>query len=354
MIQRPGTRKRSVRYRWLAVGAATLYVALAACTRNSTQDSPSTREATDGERQKAAVDANGKQPEKIDADWRVHEFCLDDRGHIGFVQRSDHDDYVFVLAESDGTIVSTLNLKSILGQEPIFPRVAWINQSRWVIAAPEICADGAAQAWWLDADSGEFSAISTEGYMFFWAITALGDGGFVATIELKTGTSPHNALVAHDASGALLWQVDEDPDTPAGRFATNDVAVTAAGEIVLFEAAPSRGVCFYSRAGGFVRRIETVARWGRQLAEPGWLTADARGGLLVYDYKCIPPLLRIDKAGELAGTIEPRFADGRALGALTGGVRTGAGGVMWVSEGRGLHRLNSAGIVEVTLGLRAD
>ena len=91
--------------------------------------------------------------------------------------------------------------------------------------------------------------------------------------------------------------------------------------------------------------------WGREPAYPSDLSADRDGGVVVHDFQGDPPIVRMNADGTIRAQVKPRLKEGRTIDLRD--AQVAPDGVLWVSDGHTLYRLES-GLVGRVLGEAPD
>lgn len=285
---------------------------------------------------------------------RVGAFAMDDRGRFGFVSHQATPDGVcasLVVVDGGGKLVRRTELPSPVPQQATSRCTAWIAGDRWVVTTSPLGIETQSSASWVDVASGTVEPIQAFACPQIESIDSTRDGGFVALTRARSRYTSAAAVHAFDAHGRLQWSVGEQFEDPKKLFSPQDVAVTADGHVVVLEHA-SETLKVYDRRGEHAWTVDLTEAWGRK---PNYLSklASDGDGVVVFDFKGKPSVVRMTLGGEIVAQVSPRFADGTAFN-VTGRVQSDSEGRLWTSDGHALLRLDAGGAVDRVLGRGPD
>jgi sugar lactone lactonase YvrE len=297
----------------------------------------------------------------------IVEFDFDGAGRIGILRRDRPAHCSFVHLAADGSILreTALDIPAQLF-ESSFPKLAWLDGNRWLIAASGRGRGAKASAWWFDATNGKCVPVVDFDCPSISRVVGSRDGGFVAIAVKHFQYSMEDVLIAFDKSGKLRWQIGE---READLLSPEDLAVTANGQIAVLDVI-RHTVQFFAKDGKILqvlkpqKLLENKSKLpgslveskmfnleklgGRKPEYPCDIAADNEGGITVKDFKGKFPLVRMDSVGKVTGEMTPRDQDGRFIDFV--GLKVAPSGRVWVSDAECLIRLGSNGISDLVLG----
>ncbi len=282
----------------------------------------------------------------------VRDFDFDGRGRIGFVRRAGDGSYTFVLVTPDGKLVREAPLPDIGGGKHLFPEVACVGGSRWIVTFNMYGKGVKAKAWSVDVATARVEPVRSLNCESVGPIAGTGDGGFVALASCGDGETRNGGLVAFDEQGQVRWSVGQDYNDSAKLFSPDDVAVTSTGQIAVLDKIKDR-IQFYDSNGRFSRTVDLEKAWGKEPKYPTDIAADAGGGMIVCDFNGSPPISRMRADGSVIAKFHPKFSDGRTFN-MFAGVKAAPNGRLWSCDGESLLALNERGVVDRVLGQEPD
>lgn len=229
-----------------------------------------------------------------------------------------------------------------------FPKAAWLEGDRWAVVVSDRGVGGKASGWWLNASNGNSDLIAEFKSSPISRIVGSGDGGFVALVVTHHKYSMEDALIAFDQSGKVRWQIKEDYDDEKALFSPEDLTLTESRHIAVLDNI-RKAIQFFDLDGKFLMTRDLEKSWGREPNYPSEITTDKNDGILVKDFDGNPPVVRMDKAGKVAGQFVPQHPNGRVVDAVQGLKVTRAGNV-WACDGECFVRLRDDGVSDLVLG----
>jgi hypothetical protein len=283
----------------------------------------------------------------------VMGLAVDGRGRLVFLRGARQHGHTLVILDQTGQLVSEVDLTADAmrkyGRPPHF---AWVGGDRFVVVYSDWRTERA-DAWWVDALTGQVSAVVGFDCQEVKGLAGAGDGGFVALVDwseqLGSGYSPRSAVHRFDAAGRRVWSLPADYSREPGKlFSPTDIAVTSTGRVAVLDVI-RRNVSVFDAAGTFEQVIDLTATLGHKPNYPCRLTADLEGGMVVEDFHGSSPILRLHADGTVHEQLTARFADGRTSTGLQS-VRVAPDGRLWTTDGHALLRLALDGTVDAVVG----
>mgnify|MGYP001384995799 CR=1 FL=1 len=266
----------------------------------------------------------------------IYDYALDDRGRIGWMRWVDGT-LRLMLITTDGELVTELAI-GIEGQTRV-PSIVWCEGSRWLIYRNPY-EGNPAEAWWVDVDSGDVSALPDLKAGVIESVAPAPEGGFIA---LATPPGQHlydKSLSSFDAEGNLRWCTRlESPQA---------VTVTTDGQIVVIDGIHG-DVRWFDAEGQQTKNRPLEDMLGRRPKYVSRVAPDQDGGIIVFDFAGDPTTNRFSADGTLTSGVTPRHADGQPFRARKG-VRVDPEGRMWTSDEHSFLRLDDNGVVDRVLG----
>lgn len=277
-------------------------------------------------------------------------FDLDENGNFGFIRRDKAGQYSFVMVDPEGKMLREIQLPA--PKDPAksnAPLTTWLMKDRWLITASSMGVGGNAAAWWLDTAGGKLEPIPDFKAPAIEDVTGARDGSFVALATTRQQYSMTDELITFDSRGQTLWQQKESTDSkPSSFFASEAVTLTAQREIALLSNVRNL-VQFYDLSGKYLRTWKLETLLGRKPSYPTIISADSKGGVLIFDFNGNPPLLHLDATGKSLAQMEMKYADGRVISHVRG-AKADQAGAIWISDGECIARLDKTGTVDLILG----
>jgi len=294
--------------------------------------------------------------EDAEATQWILDFDLDVDGAIGRVERSGCDCETsflrWVLHDPDGKPLASLRLDALGAHKGGNLELAALRKGQWLVVASSAAGKTAARAAMIDPATGSITLLPSIGLTDVQSIVGTADGGFVALSSKHETYSTTDQLSRHDATGKLLWRIEEDYAVENALFSPEDVTVLANGEIAVLENIRNQ-VKLFDDHGHHRETLSLEALWGREPNYPGDISADHDGGFLIQDMNGKPSVVHMRRSGETIASFErTRFGDGAPFQPL--GFRTTSWGGLWTSDGKTLLRLDAQGRVEAAIGALPD
>ena len=280
----------------------------------------------------------------------IWSFDFNSHGEIGFIRKDAPKRFAFVLIAPDGTLIRevTVGIPDEL-VESGFPKTAWVEGDRWVVASSRFEVEAKASAWWLNASNGALTTIKGFDSPRIQEITGSRDGGFVALASHRSQYTMEAQLIAFDLAGKVRWKLKQNnAGGPDALFSPQDIAVTTDSRVAVLDVI-RHTVQFFRTNGNFLNAIKLDDAWGRKPNYPSGIVADKEGGVLVKDFRGKPPMVRMDASAKVITEFQPKHPDGRIIDAIRG-VKVDDAGRVWVCDGECFVRLGDAGVADRVLG----
>jgi hypothetical protein len=279
----------------------------------------------------------------------VRGFALDGKGRIAFI-REDEKASRFLLVDQAGKQLRDLLLPANPESDKThWSGHCWVGGNHFIVTLSEIGREGKAKAWWVDVESGKVEPIPGFDCPSIKRIVGAADGRFVVLASLFQKYTIETTVAGYDAKGRRQWtRRDDDNDKSLGSlFSVEDVALSADGEVIVLENIVHQ-LKVFDLDGGFHRSVYLEKTWNRKPEYLSHINADVDGGCVVEDF-AKPRFIRTKRDGTVRESLDPKYADGRAIGNVFDMQPDGKGG-FWICDGHSVLRLNDKGVVERILG----
>ncbi|RYD77219.1 MAG: hypothetical protein EOP84_15830 [Verrucomicrobiaceae bacterium] len=277
----------------------------------------------------------------------VGKFEFDSSGRIGMVRwDKEKATYLFVLLDPVGKPVTEAPIPAVRVKEGKAQMLlAFLGGEKWVIIETDFFGKESSQVWWFDVVTNTLSGAMALDCPDIEAVTALGDGGFVALGTRHFPNTRTDEVHAVDAIGQTRWKwVERGYDgKESSLISPKDLTVTRDGEIAVLDNI-GRKVQFFDASNTHRRTVDLEKVWGREPNYPTGIMPDVEGGFIVFDFNGAERFVRMKSDGSMRGPLQPRYQDGRKVDADR--IRIAPDGRLWTTDGQALLRLNAEGIVD--------
>lgn len=280
---------------------------------------------------------------------QIHQFAFDDRGRLAWV-RDTHDPKIgprLIIIDREGNTIADhpLNLPEV--ESSSRAQVVWLHHDRWAIARTVYAGHGGthAQAWIIDAATGEHDAVPDFQSRQLRSISRTHDGGFIILSETTFNGTQRDHILRFTPEGTLAQNIIRsylNIDDIAGLSDGRIAALNTAGWIELWTNEPDVQV---------PRSVPAMlgSNKGSSSGYYADLRADIDGGFVVYDSANNNLLHRFDKDGNHWQSLHARGPEGEPF-RLYSAFAVDPDGHIWASDGVRLYRCGDDGRADRALG----
>ena len=229
-----------------------------------------------------------------------------------------------------------------------------LDERRWLaVHSPwnlEWNAEMNARAWRVDADTGEVSVLEDWSCPPVETLVPLPRGGFAALATYRTNYTQTKALMAFADDGSRQWEILESYGEGSRLFSPSDLDVLSDGRLAVVESVTGC-LKLFSPDGDLLSKVDLRAAWNVEELYPSYVVSAPDGTLLVHDSDT---WRRMRTTGGVVETTELRRADGSTDVGRADRFRCAPAGAFWTTDGRVFMRFGGDGVVDRTIGPRAD
>jgi len=245
----------------------------------------------------------------------------------------------------NGREIRTIRLpKMPIGAELMMAKA---NENRFVLIATKDEGAGKAWAWTVDFARSSCGALKNFQAFHVKSVTAFSDSSFAVLSTEHVPFSIAEHLSLHSSSGSLVW--DHRQYGTSGRsgelLSPEDVCADSVGNMVVVDNI-RHTLQTFDRKDNLVRDLDLDKAWGKKAEYPTNVVCAPNGGFWLVDMFAV---LHIAHDGKIIRRLEPRFVGNKMID-LKGGISLDESGVPWCTDGFSIYRLNSTGLVDLTVG----
>ncbi len=277
------------------------------------------------------------------------DFAIDKLGRFGLLRLGGDKVGALALVAASGDLLREIPLDFVPIEHSSTAKLAWIEGERWLVTFHD---RKRSQAFLVDMDSGRTQSLERLDAPPVVALSADGNGGFVALTTQFDSPSRDSTLIAFGAEGRRRWQIEDGHGDEAKIFSAEDVTVTADGTVVVLENV-SKMLKRFDRNGRSLGSSDLESLWGREPTYPTGIEADAGGGVIVFDFSGSPAIVRMAADGGVREEWTPALGGGQRFD-IRGNVQAAPDGELWTGDGNALYRLDAKGQVVQTIGAGLD
>jgi hypothetical protein len=280
-------------------------------------------------------------------------FDFDAAGNVRFVRREEAGAVTLVSLDGDGSVVREVRV----GPHQPDSSGTWhpLQPDRWLHATTSYAENERSRARIVAGASGEAHELRGVSGLTIDAAAPMPDGGFVLLGRYVGTYTSSAALFAFDADGRRRWAVrsDLDPESEAGLFSPEDVAIDRDGSVLVLDNI-REWIQVFDSDGQLVRKLDLEELWGEGQRYLTDLLVEPSGHWLIHDFHEPSSWLRIDREGRVLARFTPQRENGSAEVGDSSDARVDATGRLWVTDGDELAVLDEGGVARTRFGSPPD
>lgn len=223
-----------------------------------------------------------------------------------------------------------------------------LSKDKWLLTGADTANDkdtAKLAIYWLDTNTGKCEKATDTDIDYPKGIVSLGGSAFAILGSVYNKYTSSEGLTAFDGA-KQLWSIRERYEDPAALFSPESMCVTTTGEIAVLENV-ANDVKYYDKTGKHLRTVDLEKAWGRKPNYPSDIFPDVDGGVIIYDFDGVPPIVRMKADGTVLADLTPKFANGKVIKSR---VVVRSDGQLWTTDGNTLCRLDESGVVVEVIG----